>query len=445
MTLLPIPTRALIFVLALAFPLLVQHSPAENLSTLTTDQLTIGVDLDKGGAITLLASKELGNVVNNHDLGRQIQMSYYSGPVPFVANGQSPKDHWKHLGWNPIQAGDDFKNGSATEAHLNDGRELYTRSIPLQWPLNKIEGECRFESWVRAKGNRVHLRCKLTNQRTDTTSYPARPQECPAIYTNGSFHHIVSYTGDQPFTQKPIETIERPTAKTGWAEWNGTEFWSATLDDKDRGLGIIRESRSWFVGGFDGKPGPNDSHASPTAYIAGHELEKIDHNLVHEYRVTLVLGSLKDIRDAAYEIAPNQKLPIWTFNGNRQGWHSRHVEDSNPNGSDAWTISPDGADPQIVSPQTFWRAEDGPVLEIDASFKTASDQANVFFRPHGTRTFANTLMFKTIPDGTRRIFRVRLADSPEYKGGMLQLRIDPVPQGKPGDQVKIYSVRLTHD
>lgn len=443
MTLTPIPARAL--ALAIALPIAVQCSLAENVSTLTTDQLTVGVDLDKGGAITLLASKELGNVVNNHDLGRQIQMSYYSGPVPFVAKGQSPKDHWKHLGWNPIQAGDDFRNGSTTEAHANDGHELYTRSIPLQWPLNKVEGECRFESWVRVDGNRVHLRCKLTNRRTDTTSYPARLQECPAVYTNGNFHRVVSYTGDQPFTQQPVATIERPKGKPGWAEWSGTEFWSATLDDADRGLGLIRESRSWFIGGFDGKPGPNDTHAGPTAYIAGHELEKIDHDLVHEYRVTLVLGSLKDIRDAASELAPKQNLPTWRFNGNRQSWHSHHVEDSNPNGSDAWTIAPDGPDPQIVSPQTFWRAEDGPVLEIDAAFKTASDQANVFFRPHGTRAFAKTVMFKTTPDGTRRTYRVRLADSPEYRGGMLQMRIDPVPQGKPGDQVKIYSVRLTQD
>ena len=429
----------------LVFPLAAQFAVAENLSTLATDQLTVGVDLDKGGAITLLSSKQLVNVLNNHDLGRQIQMAYYSGPVPFIANGQSPKDHWKHLGWNPIQAGDDFKNGSVTEAHSNDGREIYTRSIPLQWPLNKIEGECRFESWIRAEGNRVHLRCKLTNQRTDTTSYPARLQECPAVYTNGSFHRIVSYTGDRPFTQQPISTIERPKAKPGWAEWNGTEFWSATLDDSDRGLGLIRESRSWFIGGFDGKPGPNDTLGGPTAYIAGHELEKIDHDLVHEYSVTLVLGSLTDIRNAASERASNHHLPTWIFNGNRQGWHSRHVGDTNPAGADAWKITPDGTDPQIVSPQTFWRADDAPVVEIEASFSTTSDQAHLFFRPHSTRTFAPVVPFKTIPDGTRRTYRVRLADAPEYSGGMLQLRIDPVPQGSPGDRVDIYSIRFVRD
>jgi hypothetical protein len=431
--------------LTLALTLAGHLGSAENLSTLTTDQLTISVDLDKGGAISLISSPELGNVVNNHDLGRQIQMSYYSGPVPFSANGQSPKDHWKHLGWNPIQAGDDFKNGSRTEAHSNDGREIYTRSIPLQWPLNKVEGECRFESWIRADGNRIHLRCKLTNQRADKTSYDARPQECPAVYTNGSFHRVVSYIGDQPFTQQPIQTIERPKDKSGWAEWNGTEFWSATLDDSDRGLGLIRESRSWFTGGFDGKPGTNDTHAGPTAYVAGHELEKIDHDLVHEYRVTLVLGSLTQIRTIATELASPQRLPGWTFANNRQGWHSRDVGDPNPNGGKSWSINPDGPDPQLISPQTFWRAEQAPFLEIDAAFSTTSDQAHLFFRPHGTHNLAKPVPFKTIPDGARRTYRVRLADSPEYQGGMLQLRLDPVPQSKRGDRVDIFSVRLTRD
>ena len=415
---------------------------ADHPSTLTTDRITVGVDLDKGGAITLLSSKDLGNVVNNHDLGRQIQMSYYSGPVPFSINGQSPKEHWKHLGWNPIQSGDDFRNGSITEAHTNDGRELYTRSIPLQWPLNKVPGECRFESWIRAEGDRVRLRCRLTNRRSDTTSYPARPQECPAVYTNARFHRIVSYTGDRPFTQQATQQITREKGKAGWAEWNATEFWSATLDDSDRGLGLIRESRSWFIGGLDGAPGANDTHASATAYIAGHELETIDHDITHEYQVTLVLGSLDRIRATASELASDRSPPRWTFDGTRQGWHSRNVNDPNPSGKDAWLIGPNADDPQIVSPQTFWRAEDAGILEIDASFATASDQAQVFFRPHGHRSFSGPIPFKTTNDGMRRTLRVRLADAPEYRGGMLQIRIDPVPQGKLGDRVNIYSVRL---
>ena len=66
-----------------------------------------------GGAITYLSvSGKDENVVNSFDYGRQIQMSYYSGPVPFSVGDKQPAPHWKHLGWNPIQTGDDFHHGS---------------------------------------------------------------------------------------------------------------------------------------------------------------------------------------------------------------------------------------------------------------------------------------------------------------------------------------------
>ncbi len=46
---------------------------------LDNGSLQIGVDLSKGGAITYLAPAGGSNLVNSYDLGRQIQMSYYSG------------------------------------------------------------------------------------------------------------------------------------------------------------------------------------------------------------------------------------------------------------------------------------------------------------------------------------------------------------------------------
>ena len=46
--------------------------------------IRLGVDLDRGGVISYLSlSGRDENVVNNYDLGRQIQMSFYSGPIPF--------------------------------------------------------------------------------------------------------------------------------------------------------------------------------------------------------------------------------------------------------------------------------------------------------------------------------------------------------------------------
>jgi hypothetical protein len=82
------------------------------MSYLDNGRVKVGVDLSRGGAIVFLAHAGEGNLINNFDLGRQVQLSFFSGPVPFRANGQSPKKHWEHLGWNPIQAGDDFENSS---------------------------------------------------------------------------------------------------------------------------------------------------------------------------------------------------------------------------------------------------------------------------------------------------------------------------------------------
>jgi hypothetical protein len=431
-----------IFTPALCLFLTHLECPAENLSTLTNEHISLSVDLDAGGAITRLSSPKLGNVVNNHDLGRQIQMAYYSGPVPFITNGQSPKDHWKHLGWNPIQAGDDFGNGSKTTKHSNDGHQIHTRCIPLQWPLKNIPGECVFESWIHLEGHQVHARYRISNHRSDRTAYPPRAQELPAIYANANLHRVVSYTGDRPFTGQPITVIERAKNKPGWAEWNGTEFWSAALDENDRGLGVIRDSRSWFIGGFDGRPGPNDTRAASTAYIAGHEIETIDHDATHEFTVTLVLGTLTQIRESAAHLANKTRLPAWQFLGNRQGWHSRNTTDQNPSGSGVWTLKMESPDPQLVSPQTFWRAEDAPVLEIEATLATASNRCQIFLRPHGRTDFLNPIELLTKPDGTRQTYRVHLANHPDYHGGMLQIRIDPVPSGTPSDELRLHAVRL---
>ncbi|MFM2167478.1 MAG: hypothetical protein RIS79_1849 [Verrucomicrobiota bacterium] len=104
---------------------------AENMSFMQNERLKLGVDLDLGGAITFLASvKDGANVINNFDLGRQVQLSFYGGPVPFEAKGQKPAAHRHHIRWNPIQTGDNFKNASKALSHENDRREIHLNCRP---------------------------------------------------------------------------------------------------------------------------------------------------------------------------------------------------------------------------------------------------------------------------------------------------------------------------
>lgn len=86
-------------------------SPAEvsrdpKISSLENDKICFGADLSIGGSITLLSLKNGPNMINSHDWGSQIQMSFYSGPQPYEPNGKKPSKNWEKLGWNPIQSGD---------------------------------------------------------------------------------------------------------------------------------------------------------------------------------------------------------------------------------------------------------------------------------------------------------------------------------------------------
>ena len=65
--------------------------------------MRVGVDMEHGGTVNFLAKSPDGeNLINIHDLGRQVQQSNYSGPQPF---GEA-HPNWKDWPWNLIGTGD---------------------------------------------------------------------------------------------------------------------------------------------------------------------------------------------------------------------------------------------------------------------------------------------------------------------------------------------------
>jgi len=56
----------------------------ENLLFIENEYIRIGANLSLGGALTHLAEIGKENLINNYDWGRQVQMSFYSGPVPHL-------------------------------------------------------------------------------------------------------------------------------------------------------------------------------------------------------------------------------------------------------------------------------------------------------------------------------------------------------------------------
>ncbi|WP_260929434.1 hypothetical protein [Novosphingobium sp. 9] len=435
----------------LASPVLAQvesarlgHAKPERMSYLANGTLRLGIDLAKGGAITFLADLTRGpdNLINSFDLGRQVQMSYYSGPVPYRVPGHAgPRPRWEEIGWNPIQVGDDFGNASRILEHRNDGREIYVKCVPMHWPLDDVPGECTFESWLRLDGNTVQARCRLVMARQDRTQWPARQQELPAVYTNGPWYQLWSYRGDRPFIGDTPTEIQHPFEnESPWAEWAATENWAALLDDSGHGLGVWSPETTWFSGGFYGKKGSGGPKDEPTGYIGPSRLEIIDHNIVHDYRYTLICGDLGAIRQWVYAQPRPPALPSWEFARDRQGWTYVDATDSGWPIRGQLDIRPaKGA--QIIGPPAAWQAAQAKRLTIRGVFE-GIDEVALLWRPLDSPDFVGSpsAIAKVRPERGVQSLSFNLSRCSEYRGLVTQLRLDPQLESGPTARIALHSI-----
>lgn len=429
----------LLLLLAPALP--AQQLAPEFLEELDNGVIRVGVDPRAGGAIAYLSRSDVDdNVINIHDLGRYVQQSYFSGPCPFVPGGATQHPGWAGWCWNPIQAGDVFGNVARTPVIRNDGTTLYTRTVPRQWALDGIDGDCFFETWLTLEDNRVHARFRLENQRPDPRRYPAVHQELPAVYTIGRLHRLFTYTGDAPFTGQPVQQIVN--SGPPWAYWESTERWSALVDDSGWGLGVFHPTASLTVGGFAGVPGSGGPKDNPTGYISPLHTEVIDHDITYEYEVVLVLGDLEaDIRAYAYASMPELR-PDYAWHTDRAHCYPLLLSDPSPPFDGAWRLSLDQDDPQVFCPPGLWQAADVPRLELTAAFRTQASVAELFFRAPGEGFSASKrLDVPILPDGVLRTYTIDLSAHPEYIGAIAQLRFDPIASRQPGDEVDLVSLR----
>ncbi len=405
------------------------HQP--RLSYLDNDTMKIGIDRNLGGAITYLSKSGTdNNLVNNWDWGRQIQMSHYSGPSPFRVPGKEPAGAWAKFPWNPVQAGDHFGFASKTVDFQNDGRELFVKCIPMQWSHANVPIECTFETRISLQGSTAHVRCKLVNSRSDRSRYSAFSQEMPALYVNGSYHKLMTYVGDQPFTGGQLTRIEKKAGDGPpgfpWTRFLATERWAAQVNDAGFGLGVYQPACITFLGGFAGKPGNTGTKDSPTGYIAPVRPEHLDHDIVFEYEYTLILGSLEEIRKQANRLHGKPTLPHYRFDTNRQGWTLANGTDRGWKLTGDWDITPGNKGAQLIGPVDFWRAESGPKLQLKAAFTTTAKEARVFWATLDDPKFSaeRSTSFAITGDGMFRKYTVNLAEVATYRGGLVQLRLD---------------------
>ena len=422
----------------------------EELKTISNGVIELGIDLQRGGSITYLSeyNKNL-SVINIHDMGREVQLSFYSGPddyEPFPGS-QACNTSWRRglWPWNPIGAGDVTGNtGQVLDVRVNDnGTSMYVKSKPLQWACKNVSCECFFEKWITLDGPTASVKASLTNFRSDKTAYSGHGQELPAVYTTGYLHRLFTYSGAEPFSNAPPK--ELPAGPNSPNAFLATEHWAAMLDADEWGLGVYQPEATQMLGRFFGDPGTGGPTDDATGYIAPINVEILDWNIVYNFTFYLILGKLETIRSTVYQLSKNLTTCISSdFVSTREHFVLVNAADTGvPN--QFWQIIMEKNDPQVIGPVCVWKASNFQTLYINASYSLSGQVTNstskgqVFWAKNGPNTYdeENSVSFDIKADGMWHIYEVNLFQVPAYAGVMYGLRFDPIPAGTQGSYVKL--------
>ena len=289
--------------------------------------IRVGVDTDRGGVIGYLAPSggRVGNVINEGDMGREVQLafyaepSFYNPPTAQYPKGACNKSHldeyvWTKFGkharpWAPIGAGDTDGNRAAILSQSRDHTTLNITSRPLQWPCHNVSCECTFEKRISVgsvRGDGVRVHATLRTFRTDSFTPQPWTQELPAVYTNAPYHRLVTYNSSAPYTQAAISeynTCGGPGVRGHHpGSFPATEHWAAFVNDDGYGIGIVNLLTDTFHANFFGCPDYGNQSKS-TGYVSPVKDVALGAHDEYEFTFHLVLGDIAAIRSYAYQVA----------------------------------------------------------------------------------------------------------------------------------------------
>ncbi|WP_041257465.1 hypothetical protein [Fibrella aestuarina] len=392
--------------------------------------IKLGIDPNLGGAITYLSEANGTNMINNHDYGRQVQNSLYSGPVPYEPNGQKPHPAWATNGWNPVQVGDySGTPARSIEWRKIDSTHLYTKATGIQWPLVNVPGECTMEHWYELRDNTVRVRSRTTVQRTDTSFYNPSYQETPSVYLNGPYHRFVSYQGDRPFTNDAIS--DRTFTNKSEVQYC-SENWAAIVNGQGRGIGLYKPNEFNWGGGFWGSSQTGDEYDNATGYVAALPVDQMDYNGVYEYEYVLIVGSVNTIRQFAYSQPRPRNTPDFVFDTGRKGWSYFNTRDQGWPIQTTLNVRWEGLRPdrfRVASPFMFVPASNVPRLYIQAAFSTNATSAHLIWTRQGDNDFRHKpnqeLDFPIIGDGQMRVYEIDLSRVASWQGVISRIGLEP--------------------
>jgi hypothetical protein len=427
----------------------------DNFVYLDNGIVSIGIDVSRGGSVGSFGPSGSGspNYINIHDFGRETQVSYYTGPVPYNVTGCNQPASYAGFPYNPIGAGDYYGNpAQLLSVVLNaDNTSATVTSIPAQWACNRTPAEGVLVKRISLVGNAAEVATSLQLDRPDKSFYGVFSQELPAVYVTGALCELWSYVGDAPYTNDTATQFIAPPPTDG-ISLRAPEQWIAfMLPGTSAGVGLWHPSTTVMAAmrwnsSFNGcVGGPYDD---VTGYISGRFNEVLDWNIDYQYNYSLIYGSLNDIRGYAQqkkEAGLAQPGPKYVFANDRQ-----HFTWANCNAS-AWPVNGfvqllmEVDDPNFVSGFAWWRAADVPTLYVTAAYSPQQHdtEAQLFFLTSDMNNgfdADHVVTFSIVDDGAKHTYAVPLSSSGNYTGTINQVRFDPVISGQQGATVTIYCI-----
>src|SRR6266403_4402850 len=261
----------------------------------STDATRLGLLKAWGASITEVSLNGT-NFMNHADPGRQIQTSLWDANDTYGGT-------W---GYNPIEAGDHFFNGSPLLTHTLLPDSIYTKTQPIQWAPENFGGgpapalgDAYIEKWISVVPgyNRVFkVHDKITHFGTD--SHADANQELPVMYVNPIVPNFFYYGGTAPWTNDVLSQFAMPGACC--VVLPTPEQWGAYVDATNTGIALYTPMQYPNSKGFNAGSTLQFTPTCPFTWDAGSVLE---------FDTFILVGPVNESRAVIYALHSQQSSP----------------------------------------------------------------------------------------------------------------------------------------
>jgi len=275
------------------------------------DVARIGLNMLWGGSIVEVSLNGT-NFVNEDGTGREVQAAQWDGAAQY----DNCAGCTGVFGWNPVQAGDRWNNGSPVLAQTVAADSIYVKTQPIQWnpddkgggPSVPVLGDTYVEQTISVVSShafsfKVHY--KVTHFGTD--QHANALQEFPAVYVNLGYDQFLTDTSTHPWTNSVLTPVTMPQLPIFGPTLYSSEHWGAFVDANGNGLTVFVPGMSNYVGGF-AAAGDSGPFGFGTNYFDPHTFFSFGPNSILEGDVYLVAGDNKHARQVIYDVHNN--IPV---------------------------------------------------------------------------------------------------------------------------------------